>query len=57
MRTFDVFIKIINSVLNNDKNITLPSDINWTELHKLAQEQNVSSLVYAGLVSLDIPVR
>ena len=53
MRTVDVFIEIIKSVLNHDKSIDLPSDINWAEIYKLAQEQNVSSLVYDGLVSLN----
>ena len=52
MRTVDVFIEIIKSVLNHDKSIDLPSDINWAEIYKLAQEQNISSLVYDGLVSL-----
>lgn len=29
MRTVEVFIEIIKSVLNHDKSITIPSDINW----------------------------
>lgn len=56
MRTVDSFIEIIKSVLNHDKSIALPLDINWGELYKLAQEQNVSSLIYDGLVSLNANV-